>query len=65
MTNQYKELDMLGAFGTFLGVLNFYLNSQQANNDDLLKELKHQNKDYLEEILKNQKEILTLLKEGK
>lgn len=59
--NNFKELDTLSLFGTFLGVMNFYLNSQQANNDDLLRELKKQDTEYLEKILENQKEILRRL----
>lgn len=32
------------------------------NNSDLMNELQHQNQDYLQKILINQKEILTLLR---
>ena len=32
------------------------------NNNDLMNELQHQNQDYLQKILKNQEEILTLLR---
>ncbi len=32
------------------------------NNSDLMNELQHQNQDYLQKILKNQEEILTLLR---
>ena len=32
------------------------------NNSDLMNELQHQNQDYLQKILKNQNEILTLLR---
>lgn len=72
MNNNLNQLDMLSLFGTYLGVMNYYLNSEQANNDDLLKELKHQDREFLQKILKDneeiketQKEILKLLKEVK
>lgn len=35
---------------------------QDATNNDLMRELQHQNKEYLETIIKNQEEILTILK---
>ena len=35
---------------------------QDASNNDLMNELQRQNKEYLEKILENQKEILSLLK---
>jgi len=35
---------------------------QDKSNNDLMRELQHQNKDYLEQILKNQQEIIKLLK---
>jgi len=36
---------------------------QDYNNTDLMQELQKQDKEYLETILKNQKEIIQLLKE--
>lgn len=35
------------------------------NNSDLMNELQHQNRDYLEKIIEQNKEIITLLKERK
>lgn len=34
------------------------------NNSDLMQELQHQNKDYLEKIIKQNNEIISLLKKG-
>lgn len=52
-----------------LQVFDLVLNMSQTSNDTLLKELQHQNNDYLEkivaqneEILRNQEEILTRLR---
>lgn len=34
------------------------------NNSDLMNELQHQNKDYLQKIIEQNEEILALLKKG-
>lgn len=39
------------------------MNVQQSSNDDIMQELQHQNKDYLEKIIANQEEILKKLAE--
>lgn len=46
----------------FLQVFDLLLNLSQTSNDEIMKELQHQNKDYFERILKNQEEILARLK---
>lgn len=38
---------------------------QDFNNTDLMRELQKQDSEYLEKILKNQEEILNILKERK
>lgn len=38
---------------------------QDYNNSDLMQELQRQDSDYLEKIIKQNKEIITLLKERK
>ena len=52
---------MLTMFDTFLQVADFQMNVQQSSNDDIMRELQHQNKTYLEKIIKNQEEILSKL----
>lgn len=42
----------------FLQVFDLLLNLSQTSNDELMKELQHQNKDYFEKIIANQEEIL-------
>lgn len=65
MNNQPSNYDL--AIG-FLQVFDLLLNVSQSTNDDILKELQHQNNDYLskiisqnEEILQNQEKILKRL----
>lgn len=65
MNNQPNNYDL--AIG-FLQVFDLLLNVSQSTNDDILRELQHQNNDYLskiisqnEEILQNQEKILKRL----
>ena len=65
MNSQPSNYDL--AIG-FLQVFDLLLNVSQSTNDDILKELQHQNNDYLskiilqnEEILQNQEKILKRL----
>ena len=61
--NQWSFFEMLTLFDTFLQIADFQMNVQQSSNDDIMKELQHQNKDYLEKIIANQEEILRKLAE--
>ncbi|QYC53108.1 hypothetical protein [Clostridium phage CPQ4] len=66
MNNNFNnDIDYLSLFGTFLGVLNYMENIKQTSNDELLEELKKQNVLFLETIIKQNNEIIKLLKEGK
>ena len=47
----------------FLQVLSLQILFQDYNNTDLMQELQKQDNQYFEKILKNQEEILKLLKE--
>ncbi len=58
---QWSFIDMLTMFDTFLQFADFQMNVQQSSNDDIMRELQHQNKAYLEKIIKNQEEILSKL----
>lgn len=58
---QWSFIDMLTMFDTFLQMADFQMNVQQSSNDDIMRELQHQNKEYLEKIIANQKEILSNL----
>ena len=54
-------LSNLDTFANFIQILSYQELLEQATADDVLQELQHQNKAYLEEILNMQKEILTRL----
>lgn len=55
-------LENLNTFANLVQIASYQELLEQANNDDLMEELQHQNKAYLEEILNMQKEILNELK---
>lgn len=59
--NQWSFIDMLTMFDVFLQVADFQMNFRQSSNDDIIRELQHQNKAYLEKIIANQEEILSNL----
>lgn len=61
--NNFNENTALGIFSTFLGVLNYQENLKQTSNDDLLEELKRQDKLYLDRIIEQNELIIKLLKE--
>ena len=54
-------LSNLDTFANFIQILSYHELLEQATADDVLQELQHQNKAYLEQILNMQKEILTRL----
>lgn len=60
---RWSFIDMLTMFDTFLQMADFQMNVQQSSNDDIMRELQHQNKAYLEKIIANQEEILRKLAE--
>lgn len=60
MLNQ-NGLDGLNFYANILQIASYEELLNQANNDDIMTELQHQNKAYLEEIIKNQAEILKRL----
>lgn len=63
--NKVNQLDYIAMFSTFLGVLNYQENLKQTSNDELMEEIKNQTHEYLEKIIEQNNEIITLLKEGK
>ena len=54
-------LENLNTFANLIQIASYQELLEQASNDDLFEELQHQNKEYLEQILKNQTEILRRL----
>lgn len=54
-------LDMLTVFSVFLQIMGYKNDVNQSSNDDLMRELQRQNKEYLEKIIENQNKILEKL----
>ena len=54
-------LENLNTFANFVQILSYQELLEQANNDDIMSELQHQNKAFLEQIIKNQAEIISRL----
>jgi len=46
-----------------LQIISLDILFKDCNNSDLMNELQHQNKDYLEKIIEQNKEIMKFLKE--
>lgn len=58
----YQKEDNYELLFGFLQVIDLILNVSQTSNDELMKELQQQDKKYLETIVKQNKEILDILK---
>ena len=54
--------DAYDKLGLVLQALSLQLLFRDFNNSDLMRELQKQDSEYLETIIKNQKEILSLLR---
>lgn len=57
--------DTLDVISNILQILNYYENTQQTSNDRIMKELQHQNKEYLEIIIEQNKKILERLENAR
>lgn len=67
MNNENKQfdlLDILSIFQTGLSVINYQENIRQSSNDDIIRALDNQDKSYLKVIIRQNDEILSLLKKG-
>ena len=60
--NFYNQLTLLD---TFLQIMTMVMVSEDATNNDLMSELQKQNREYLEKIIENQNQILSMLSELK
>lgn len=58
-------LDMLTIFSVILQMMGFQNDMGQSSNDDLMRELQRQDREFLDKIIENQKEILSLLSDLK
>ena len=54
-------LDGLNYYANILQIASYEELLNQANNDDIMQELDHQNQAYLEQIIKTQAEIISRL----
>lgn len=57
-------LENFNTFANFIEIAGYAELLNQANNDDIMEELQHQNKGYLETIIKQNEEIIRILKNG-
>lgn len=65
MENNLNNEENISDYNLLLGLLQVYdlfLNLSQVSNDTILKELQNQDKKYLEKIIKQNEEIIKLLK---
>ena len=60
--NFYNQLTLLD---TFLQIMTMVMVSDDATNNDLMSELKKQDREYLDKIIENQNQILSMLSELK
>lgn len=58
--NFYNQLTLLD---TFLQIMTMVMVSEDATNNDLMSELQKQDREYLEKIIENQNQILSILSE--
>ena len=60
--NFYNQLTLLD---TFLQIMTMVMVSEDATNNDLMSELQKQDREYLEKIIENHNQILSMLSELK
>ena len=60
-TNGLSYLDALTVFSVILQMIGYQNDQMQTSNDDLLRELQNQDREYLDKIIHNQNEILNIL----
>lgn len=63
--NNLDFLDILTLFSVMLQVVGYKNDISQSSNDDLMRELQTQDREYLDKIIENQNEILSILSEIK
>ena len=63
--NNLEFLDILTIFSVILQVAGYRNDMSQSSNDDLMKESQTQDRRYLDKIIENQNQILSMLSELK
>lgn len=59
--NNLSFIDILTVFSLMLQMQNYQADLRSASNDDLMKELQKQDREYFEQIIENQNRILSIL----
>ena len=59
--NNLDFLDMITILSVMLQIMGYRNDMSQSSNDDLMRELKRQDKAYLEKIIENENKILEKL----
>lgn len=59
--NNLSILDLFAILSFMLQVANYESDVKSASNDDLMRELQKQDRDYFEQIIENQNKILKRL----
>lgn len=59
--NNLSFIDILTVFSVMLQMQNYQADLKSASNDDLMRELQKQDREYFEQILSNQKKIMGIL----
>lgn len=57
----FDLLDIITASSLILQIIDHNKTARQLTNDDLMRELQSQDRKYLDKIIKNQNEILSIL----
>lgn len=59
--NNLSFIDILTVFSLMLQMQNYQADLKSASNDDLMRELQRQDREYFEQIIENQNRILSIL----
>ena len=59
--NNLSFIDILTVFSLMLQMQNYQADLRSASNDDLMRELQRQDREYFEQIIENQNRILSIL----
>lgn len=66
MDNRVNEIDfffLLNVVANMLQIQSYEMLKKEISNNDIMQSLKHQDNDYLEKIIKQNQEIISLLKD--
>ena len=62
MNNNYDFFFWLNVIANIFQIQSYEMLKQEISNNDIMQSLKHQDNDYLEKIIKQNEEIIKLLK---